>query len=53
MGVSNQARDAVHLVPMLERIQANTSQMPAVLTADAGYCSTTNLEACEQPVLDA
>lgn len=53
IGVSNQASDAVHLVPMLERIQANTGQLPAVLTADAGYCSTNNLEACEQRGLDA
>ncbi len=53
IGVSNQASDAVHLLPMLERIQANTGQWPAVLTADAGYCSTTNLEACEQRGLDA
>ncbi len=53
IGVSNQASDAVHLVPMLKRIQANTGQLPAVLTADAGYCSTNNLEACEQRGLDA
>ncbi len=53
IGVSNQASDAVHLLPMLERIQANTGQLPEVLTADAGYCSTTNLEACEQRGLEA
>jgi len=53
IGVSNQASDAVHLVPMVERIQANTGQLPELLTADAGYCSTTNLEACEQRGLDA
>ena len=53
IGVSNQPSDAVHLLPMLERIQANTGQLPAVLTADAGYCSATNLEACEQRGIDA
>jgi transposase len=53
IGVSNQPSDAVHLLPMLERILANTGQMPAVLTADAGYCSTANLEACEQHGLEA
>jgi transposase len=53
IGVSNQPSDAVHLLPMLERIQANTGQMPAVLTADAGYCSTANLEACEQNGIEA
>jgi transposase len=53
IGVSNQPSDAVHLLPMLERIHANTGQLPAALTADAGYCSTANLEACEQRGIDA
>jgi transposase len=53
IGVSNQANDAVHLLPMLERIEANTGQQPDVLIADAGYCSRTNLAACEQQGLDA
>ncbi|WP_225867658.1 transposase [Cyanobium sp. NIES-981] len=47
IGVSNQPSDAVHLLPVLERIQANTGQLPEALIADAGYCSTANLEACE------
>jgi hypothetical protein len=45
--VSNQPSDAVHLLPMLERIEASTGQRPDALIADAGYCSTANLEACE------
>jgi hypothetical protein len=53
IGVSNQPSDAVHLLPMLERIHANTGQLPAALTADAGYCSATNLEACEQRGINA
>ncbi|MFM9088383.1 MAG: IS1182 family transposase [Cyanobium sp.] len=53
IGVSNQASDAVHLLPMLERIQANTGQQPDALIADAGYCTTSNLEACEQRGLAA
>ena len=53
IGISNQASDAVHLLPMLERIHANTGQRPEALIADAGYCSTANLEACEQRGLDA
>ena len=53
IGVSNQPSDAVHLLPMLERIEANTGQLPAALTADAGYCSTANLEVCEQRGIDA
>ena len=53
IGVSNQASDAVHLLPMLERIQANTDQLPDALIADAGYCSGANLKACEKRGLDA
>ena len=53
IGVSNQASDAVQLLPMLERIQANTGQLPDALIADAGYCSTVNLKACEEKGLDA
>jgi len=53
IGVSNQASDAVHLLAMLERIHANTGQQPDVLIADAGYCSTANLEACEERGLNA
>ena len=40
IGVSNQPSDAVHLLPMLERIQSNTGQWPDAFIADAGYCST-------------
>ena len=53
IGVSNQPNDAVHLLPMLERIQANTGELPNALIADAGYCSTANLEACEEKGLNA
>jgi transposase len=53
IGVSNQPSDAVHLLPMLERIEANTGQLPDALIADAGYCSTANLEACEDRGLQA
>ena len=53
IGVSNQASDAVHLTPMLERIEANTGQLPDALIADAGYCSTANLEACEERELES
>ncbi|QNI79318.1 transposase DDE domain protein [Synechococcus sp. RS9909] len=53
IGVSNQPSDAVHLLPMLERIEANIGQPPEALIADAGYCSTANLEACEQRGLKA
>jgi transposase len=53
VGVSNQASDAPHLEPMLERIMANTGQLPDKLIADAGYCSTDNIEASEKRGLDA
>jgi transposase len=53
VGVSNQASDAPHLEPMLERIMANTGQLPEKLIADAGYCSTDNIEASEKQGLDA
>ena len=53
IGVSNQASDAVHLLPMLERTLANTGQIPDALIADAGYCSTANLEGCEDRQLKA
>ena len=53
IGVSNQPSDAVHLLPMLERIQTNTGELPDALIADAGYCSTANLKACEDRRLNA
>ena len=53
IGVSNQASDAMYLLPMHERIKANTGQRPDCLIADAGYCSTANLEACEDRQLNA
>jgi len=53
IGVSNQPSDAVHLLPMLERIQSNTGQLPHAFIADAGYCSTANLKACEERKLEA
>jgi hypothetical protein len=53
VGVSNQAADQHHFVPMMERIVANTGQLPEKLIAAAGYCSTSNIEASEQCGLDA
>jgi hypothetical protein len=48
VGVSNQASDAPHLEPMLERIMANIGQLPEKLIADACYCSSANIETSEQ-----
>jgi transposase len=53
VGVSNQASDQHHFIPMLERIVANTGQLPEKMIADAGYCSTANIEASEKRGLDA
>jgi hypothetical protein len=53
VGVSNQASDAPHLQPMVERIVANTGQLPEKRIADSGYWSTGNIEASEQRELDA
>jgi hypothetical protein len=53
VGVSNKTSDQHHFVPMLQRIVANTGQLPEKLIADAGYCSTGNIEASEQRGLDA
>jgi hypothetical protein len=51
--VSNQPSGAVHLLPMLERIQSNTDQLPDPFLADAGYCSTAKLTACDERGLEA
>jgi len=53
IGVSNQPSDAVHLLPMLERIEVNTGRMPDALIADAGYSSTANLKICEDKRMEA
>ena len=53
VGVSNQAVDQHHFLPKVERIVANAGQLPEKLIADAGYCSTSNIEASEQRGLDA
>jgi hypothetical protein len=36
VGVSNQASDQHHFIPMLERILANTGQLAKKMIADAG-----------------
>ena len=52
VGVSNQPPDVEHLVPMLERTIANTSQVPETFIADAGYWSEDNAKACEERGVD-
>ena len=51
--VSNQAPDAEHLVPMLERMRENCGASPEIFTADAGYWSETNSAWCTRHGIDA
>ena len=51
--VTHQAPDCEHLVPMVDRVETNCGQKPAVLTADNGYFSRNNVAACEQRGVDA
>jgi transposase len=51
-GVSNQAPDQEYLRPMLVRTLQNCGQMPAKLSADAGYFSHANVQYCEQQDID-
>lgn len=51
--VTNQAADAQHLPPMLDRIQDNTGRQAEKLSADAGYFSEQNIEAVAQSGVDA
>jgi transposase len=40
---TNQAADAPHLAPMVERVQAATGEMPVAWSADSGYFSAENV----------
>jgi hypothetical protein len=53
IGMSHQASDAVHLLPMLQRIEAKSGQLPDALIADAAYSTTPNLKVCEDNQLNA
>lgn len=50
--VTQAAADVEQFLPMLERVQANVGQMPAAVTADAGYFSEANLTAPAVAVVD-
>ena len=45
--------DQHQLAPIADAIEANLGKKPAQLSADAGYCSDTNLAAMEQREIDA
>ena len=51
--VTQQTNDKKQLVPMLATITQQSGDMPAVLLADAGYCSDENLAAIAATKIDA
>lgn len=51
--VTNQAPDAEHLEPMLERCMCQAGELPSELLADTGYFSKANAEHCEARNVDA
>jgi len=52
-GVTNQAPDQEHLIPMMDRVKSNTGYSPVTLTADTGYMSSDNVAHCEDEGIDA
>lgn len=50
---TNQSPDAEHLVPMLDELETNCGARPAKLSADTGYWSEHNAQACEERGIDA
>lgn len=51
--VTNEQNDHRQLVPIVDQIAANLNQLPAQLSADAGYCSETNLAALDEREIDS
>jgi IS5 family transposase len=51
--VTNQPPDQEHLAPMLARVIENCGEAPAVATADSGYFTRENAEACAARGVDA
>ena len=49
---TQEATDKRQLVPMTDAVEANLGRKPEQLSADAGYCSETNLEALEERGID-
>lgn len=50
--VGNQAPDVEYLEPLLMRTIANCAEVPDVVTADTGYFSKANVDACERLRVD-
>jgi transposase len=53
VAVTNQAPDCEHLVPMLDRVIVNCGEAPTVVTADNGFLSKRNIDACVERGVDA
>lgn len=51
--VTNQPPDQEHLVPMLDQVIANCGRTPVAASADSGYFSRENTEACAARGVDA
>jgi transposase len=51
--VTNQAPDVQHLVPIIDRIGDALGEFPQRLSADNGYYSDANVDACTQRGIDA
>src|SRR5262252_2995973 len=51
--VTQSAVDCGQLVPLTDAVETNLGRKPGQLSADAGYCSETNLEALETRNIDA
>jgi transposase len=51
--LTNQAPDTYHLVPLLERTEANCGALPSKTTADTGYWAPSNAQWCEDHRVDA
>ena len=50
---TNQCPDAEHLLPMLAEMEANCGRLPEKLSADSGYWSEDNADACAARGIDA
>ena len=51
--LTNQSPDTNHLVPLLERVEANCGALPSKATADTGYWAPGNAQWCEDHGVDA
>jgi len=51
--MTNQAPDTYHLVPLLERVEANCGALPSKATADTGYWAPSNAQWCDAHGVDA